>query len=273
MIAFHRLLLLFTVNELIKILHKNRVLSNGGRGFARGLNYRRMTKQLGAIRVASMTDLSEEKPFCVKANGKKLAIFLVGGNAYATDNSCPHFGGPLCKGTVDKNVVTCPWHGSQFNVETGKVLHGPAKKNVTTYPTEIREDGVYVVFGPVSAAPAEPKAVAFKFQPAFDQEHPFSNEGFLTDLLQALKFPFKLYETLPLIVISQDEDEIDVFLGEIHVTEMDVQQLSSVMKSLNEKWKVAITYCLFHASQFPGAMLLNIRGPHAPMNIESSQKY
>lgn len=231
-----------------------------------------MSPQSNGVRVASVSDLKEGKPFCATANGKALALFLVNGKVYAADNACPHAGGPLCEGALHENVVTCPWHGSQFNVETGEVVHGPANVNATTYPAEIREDGVYVILEK-EAAEGKPNPVAFKFAPAFDSEHPFSHEAFVTELLQALKFPFKLYGVLPLIAISQSSDEIDLYLGELHVTEMDLLKLSDIMKATNEKWKVEITYCLFHSSQFPGAMLLNIRGPHAPMTVESNIKY
>lgn len=231
-----------------------------------------MINQTGAVRVASKDDLKEGEPFCAKANGKALALFLADGKIYATDNTCPHAGGPLCEGLVKDGVVTCPWHGSQFKIDSGEVVHGPAKTNVASYPVEIIGDDVYVVLHP-SVDDEKPKAAKFTFDPVFDQERPFANEGFVSALLRELTFPFKLYGTLPFVVISQSADEIDAYLGEVHITEMDLLKLSGVMKALNKKWKVAITYCLFHSAQFPGAMLLNIRGPHAPMNVENTIKY
>lgn len=49
-----------------------------------------------------------------------VAVFNVGGQFYALDGVCPHQGGPLGKGCLEGSVVTCPWHGWQFDVRTGR---------------------------------------------------------------------------------------------------------------------------------------------------------
>jgi len=227
---------------------------------------------MNAVRVASIKDVVEGKSFCSKAGEKTLALFKTKTGYTAIDNLCPHAGGPLCEGSVKDGLVTCPWHGSQFEIETGEVVHGPAKVGVQTYPVEIRGDELFVLLNP-DAPNDKPKAVTFSFKPTLDPEHPFVNEPFLKELLQALKFPFKLYGVLSFVVIAQSSDEIDLHLGKIHATEVDVQALSGIMKTINEKWKTNITYCLFLSTQFPGAFLLNIRGPHAPASLENTIKY
>src|SRR5260370_7971843 len=60
------------------------------------------------------------------------AVFNVAGSFCATQAKCTHRGGPLNEGTLDGSTVTCPWHGSQFNVCTGAVLRGPATASVKT---------------------------------------------------------------------------------------------------------------------------------------------
>jgi nitrite reductase/ring-hydroxylating ferredoxin subunit len=49
-----------------------------------------------------------------------VALFNVAGRLYALDGICPHQGGPLGKGSLQGGVVTCPWHGWQFDVRTGQ---------------------------------------------------------------------------------------------------------------------------------------------------------
>ena len=52
-----------------------------------------------------------------------------GSEVHALAAVCAHQGGPLDEGTLDGDVVTCPWHGSQFCVRDGSIVHGP-----TAYP-------------------------------------------------------------------------------------------------------------------------------------------
>ncbi len=66
-----------------------------------------------------------------------VAIFNAAGRMCATDAKCPHLGGPLNEGTLEDSTVTCPWHGSEFDVCTGAVLRGPAKEPVKAYKVTI----------------------------------------------------------------------------------------------------------------------------------------
>ena len=77
-------------------------------------------------------------------NGQEVAVYNVDGQLYATQNNCTHRGGPLCEGTLAGEIVTCPWHGSQFNVRTGEVVDGPAEVPLKTYRVEVRDGKVFV---------------------------------------------------------------------------------------------------------------------------------
>jgi nitrite reductase/ring-hydroxylating ferredoxin subunit len=69
-----------------------------------------------------------------------VAVFNVAGSFCATQAKCTHRGGPLNEGKLDGSTVTCPWHGSQFNVCTGSVLRGPATEPVKTYRVIVEGD-------------------------------------------------------------------------------------------------------------------------------------
>src|SRR5262245_15034919 len=69
-----------------------------------------------------------------------VAVFNVDGRFCATQAACTHRQGPLNEGPLDGSTVTCPWHGSQFNVCTGAVLRGPAKEPLKTYAVTIDGD-------------------------------------------------------------------------------------------------------------------------------------
>ena len=82
----------------------------------------------------------------VDVNGKALAIANVGGQFHAIDNTCLHRGGPLGDGPLEGKIVTCPWHGWQYDVSTGKVSQNPAV-GVACYAVELRGGDVFVDVG------------------------------------------------------------------------------------------------------------------------------
>src|SRR5262245_34014220 len=67
-----------------------------------------------------------------------VAVYNVAGTFYSTQNECTHARGPLCEGKLDGSTVTCPWHGSQFDVSTGAVVTGPAKDRLQTYRVTVK---------------------------------------------------------------------------------------------------------------------------------------
>ena len=76
-----------------------------------------------ANRVAMLDHLAQGRlNFGVAASGlpSDWALFNVDGTFYALDGVCPHQGGPLGSGEVHNCIVTCPWHGWQFDVRTGQ---------------------------------------------------------------------------------------------------------------------------------------------------------
>jgi len=68
------------------------------------------------------------------------AVFKVAGGLCATQAKCTHRGGPLNEGKFDGSTVTCPWHGSQYNVCTGALLRGPATEPVKTYRVIVEDE-------------------------------------------------------------------------------------------------------------------------------------
>lgn len=80
----------------------------------------------------------------VKAQGHQIAVFNVEGRFFALNSNCTHSGGPLGKGRLYNGVVTCPWHGAQFDVKTGECLAEPATTNVETFPVYVEGNSVFV---------------------------------------------------------------------------------------------------------------------------------
>ena len=62
----------------------------------------------------------------------------------AFDDRCTHKGGSLADGSLVCGTVQCPWHGSQFDVSTGKATQGPAEESIGTYEVEEREGRIHI---------------------------------------------------------------------------------------------------------------------------------
>lgn len=70
-------------------------------------------------RVASLDEIPSETGLEVVAGGRVIALFRVGEEVHAIDGICAHAGGPLAKGALDGPIITCPWHGWQYDVTSG----------------------------------------------------------------------------------------------------------------------------------------------------------
>jgi nitrite reductase/ring-hydroxylating ferredoxin subunit len=72
------------------------------------------------VTVARLEDIPPGTALEVSAGDRSLALFNCEGRVYATQGACLHMGGPLGEGRLEGCVVTCPWHGWQYDVRTGE---------------------------------------------------------------------------------------------------------------------------------------------------------
>jgi 3-phenylpropionate/trans-cinnamate dioxygenase ferredoxin component len=80
-----------------------------------------------------------------EVGGKKMLIANVGGKFFAMRSACNHMGGPLEKGKLEGEAVTCPWHGSKWDVTTGKLVQfSRPLPPEPVYKVKVVEDGIYV---------------------------------------------------------------------------------------------------------------------------------
>jgi nitrite reductase/ring-hydroxylating ferredoxin subunit len=95
-----------------------------------------------SVRLEKVAFPAEGHSVRVMVNGTPVAVFRVGGSLYAIDAKCTHVGGPLDQGPLSGTQVTCPWHGSVFDVRDGKVVRGPAARPATVYRARIEADAL-----------------------------------------------------------------------------------------------------------------------------------
>lgn len=88
--------------------------------------------------VAKADELKTDQMKLLHVDGRRIVLARTEKGWAAFDDSCTHVGGSLAGGTMICGTVQCPWHGSQFDVRTGEVAAGPAKKKIATYRVEER---------------------------------------------------------------------------------------------------------------------------------------
>ncbi|MEM7182996.1 MAG: thiamine pyrophosphate-binding protein [Spirochaetota bacterium] len=103
-----------------------------------------MAKKVNTYKVlGSRQELEEGQTVQVQAGKKTLAVSKFEGNIGVIDNACPHMGGPLAEGEIEKGYLKCPWHGYEFHPCTGKAPEG-YEDFVDSYEAEIKDDGVFI---------------------------------------------------------------------------------------------------------------------------------
>lgn len=96
------------------------------------------------IKVAQTNQITAGQARLVQAKGREIALFNADGKFYAIDNTCTHSRGPLAEGHLFGTTVTCPWHGSQFDIKSGRILEGPAVADVATFSVHIEGESIFV---------------------------------------------------------------------------------------------------------------------------------
>jgi nitrite reductase/ring-hydroxylating ferredoxin subunit len=93
--------------------------------------------------ITPVDQLEDRELAAFDVSGNRIAIAGVGGAFYAFGDTCTHQGCSLAEGELEGTIVTCPCHGSQFDVTTGEV-RGPAREPVRSYPVRLEGGGLRV---------------------------------------------------------------------------------------------------------------------------------
>jgi 3-phenylpropionate/trans-cinnamate dioxygenase ferredoxin subunit len=112
------------------------------------------------IRIGSVDDLRREGCRIVEVDGRPVGIIAVHDRFYAIHDRCPHMGASMCAGSLsgtlvasaphelvyglDEQVIRCPWHGWEFDIESGRSLLEPRRVGLKTYRVT-QDDGEVVL--------------------------------------------------------------------------------------------------------------------------------
>jgi 3-phenylpropionate/trans-cinnamate dioxygenase ferredoxin component len=96
------------------------------------------------VKVTDAAEIADGELAAFDVEGARIAVANVGGTLHAFGDTCTHLHCSLAEGELDGTVVTCPCHGSQFDVTTGGVLRGPAQEPVRSYVARVDNDALQV---------------------------------------------------------------------------------------------------------------------------------
>ncbi len=124
----------------------------------RAIKYKEVGQISNLVEVAKASELKDGAMKEVLARGREILLAEVADKYYAGDNRCPHMGGKLSRGKLEGTVVTCPRHGSQFDLTDGRVVRwlkgsglvsmiGKALKSprpLATYNVKVEDDRIWI---------------------------------------------------------------------------------------------------------------------------------
>jgi len=110
------------------------------------------------VEVSKTGELEDGAMQAVLAQGREILLARAGDKYYAADNRCPHLGGKLSKGRLEGTVITCPLHGSKFDLNNGQVVRwlkgtglvsmvGKVLKSprpLATYNVKVEDDRIWI---------------------------------------------------------------------------------------------------------------------------------
>jgi len=99
---------------------------------------------MGFVKVTSTKKLSSANMLGVELGERKILIVNLNGKYYAIGNVCTHLACMLSDGELKGETVQCPCHGSIFNVKTGNVVKGPAKRSEPTFEVKVEGEQILV---------------------------------------------------------------------------------------------------------------------------------
>ncbi|MCL4531439.1 MAG: non-heme iron oxygenase ferredoxin subunit [Chloroflexi bacterium] len=89
------------------------------------------------LEIAPASELPPGERLFVDIEGKPIVIFNIAGQFFSIADVCSHDDGPVGEGELEDHKITCPRHGAQFDVRTGKVLQMPAVVDIPAYPVKV----------------------------------------------------------------------------------------------------------------------------------------
>jgi len=97
------------------------------------------------LRIGKTSDIPSGKMTKLKIAEREILVANIEGNYYAIDDTCTHSGASLSEGKLNGPVVTCGWHGAEFDCKTGKLAKFPVKiRDLKSYNVIVEVNDVFI---------------------------------------------------------------------------------------------------------------------------------
>ena len=97
-----------------------------------------------SMKVCNLKEISPGTMKQFKVIDREVLLIRTKGQVMCLDARCTHAGAPLEEGTLEGDVLTCPWHGSQFRITDGSVMRGPAEKPIKVHLVTVKDEIVFI---------------------------------------------------------------------------------------------------------------------------------
>ena len=97
-----------------------------------------------AEKVANLSDVPPGTMKVGMIDFRACVVANIDGQIYVVEGTCTHMGGPLIQGTLEGEIITCPWHGGQFNVKTGQVVSPPPALPISPFEVVLEGNDIKV---------------------------------------------------------------------------------------------------------------------------------
>jgi 3-phenylpropionate/trans-cinnamate dioxygenase ferredoxin component len=94
--------------------------------------------------IAPIDDLPDGGRLFLEIGERPIVVFKIAGEIFAIGDVCSHDDGPLGDGEISDHTVTCPRHGGEFDVRTGKAIMLPAVQDIPAYPVRVEAGRIHL---------------------------------------------------------------------------------------------------------------------------------
>tara|TARA_B100002049_G_scaffold211969_1_gene175472 strand:+ start:132 stop:440 length:309 start_codon:yes stop_codon:yes gene_type:complete len=100
---------------------------------------------VGKIIAGKTTEIIPGQMKKILVDGKEIVVANISGNYFAIDDTCTHSGASLSEGKLEDSILTCDWHGAQFDCKNGKLIKFPAEiADLKSYKIVVESDNIFV---------------------------------------------------------------------------------------------------------------------------------